>query len=126
MISIPYLYNKILIIAPCLKISELIFGARFMFLGSFYFIKRNLGHTLSDFFKMLKQKYYYISWVWGIFFIFMMTQIYLPKIGLCFIKKLKCNFDHGRGFSRFQKPLFWYHWTYSCPLVPNLEGGHLF
>ena len=41
-------------------------------------------------------------------------------------KKIKCNFDHGRGVFRFQKPLFWYHWTYSCPLVPNLEGGHLF
>ena len=85
LIFIPYLYNRILILAPFLKISELIFGACFMFLGPFYFIKRNLCHKFSDYFKMLKQKYYYTSWVWGIFFIFMMTQFHALKMGLCLV-----------------------------------------
>ena len=88
LIFIPYLYNKILILAPFLKISELIFGACFMFLGPFYFIKRNLCHKFSDYFKMLKQKYYYTSWGWGISFIFMMTHIYSPKIGLRLVKEI--------------------------------------
>ena len=63
-----------MILASFLKISELIFGACFMFLGQFYFIKRNLCHKFSDYFKMLKQKYYHASRVWGISFIFMTTS----------------------------------------------------
>ena len=54
-------------------------------LGRRKYIKKKLCYNFLDVLIMPTQKFYYTSWVWGIFFIFMMTQFHALKMGLCLV-----------------------------------------